>query len=209
MKVLMINGSTRQNGNTNAVLGVIEGILHAEDIDTEVFWVGNEPIRDCTGCGSCKRTLDDSCIFKDDYINELIGKAREADGFVFGSPVYYSHPTGALLSVLNRVYYSASNVLRGKPGCSFIIARRAGTSLALQVLNQYFLYNEMPLVSGSYWAMLHGAKPEEVFQDEEGMQTIRNMSRNLAHVMKSLKIARESGLVKPKNEYGARTSFIR
>ena len=209
MKVLMINGSTHKNGSTRYLLGVMSEILQAQGMETEIFWVGNDPIRDCTGCGTCKRTKDDSCVFKDDYINELIGKCREADGFVFGTPVYYSHPSGALLSVLNRVFYSAGNALRGKPGCSFAIARRAGTTLALPVLNQYFLYNEMPLASGSYWAMVHGAKAEDLPKDEEGMQTIRNMTRNLAHLMKSLKIAKENGLEKPANEYGARTNFIR
>ncbi len=209
MKVLMLNGSTRKNGNTRAVLDQMVEILSAQGLETEIFWVGNEPIRDCTGCGTCKKTRNNTCVFKDDYINDLIAKCQAADGFVFGTPVYYSHPSGALLSVLNRMYYAGGNVLRGKPGCSFAVARRGGTSLALQVLNQYFLYNEMPLVSGSYWAMLHGARPEEVFQDVEGMQTIRNMTRNLAHVMKSLKLAGENGLEKPENEYGARTNFIR
>lgn len=209
MKVLLINGSTRKNGNTSAVIGEMVGILQAQGLETEVFWVGNGPIRDCTGCGTCKKNKDNACVFKDDYINDLIAKCQEADGFVFGTPVYYSHPSGALLSALNRVYYAAGNVLRGKPGCSFAIARRGGASLALQVLNQYFLYNEMPLVSGSYWAMLHGARPEEVLQDAEGIQTIQNMTRNLIHVMKSLKSARDNGLEKPQNEYGARTNFIR
>ena len=114
-----------------------------------------------------------------------------------------------MLSVLDRVYYAAGDVLRGKPGCSLAVARRGGTTLALQVLNQYFLYNEMPLVSGSYWAMAHGTSPEEVVRDIEGIQVISNMARNLAYTMKALKAAQETGLEKPRNEYGARTNFIR
>ncbi len=209
MKVLMINGSTREKGSTRAVLGLMEGILQAQGIETEVFWVGNKPIRDCTGCKGCRKTRNNTCVFTDDFINGLIGKCQAADGFVFGTPVYYSHPSGALLSVLDRVYYAGGEVLRGKPGCSFAIARRGGTTLALQVVNQYFLYNEMPLVSGSYWAMAHGTGPEEVMRDAEGIQTISNMARNLAHLMQSLQAAREAGVQKPQNEYGARTSFIR
>ncbi|MGI6687304.1 MAG: flavodoxin family protein [Christensenellales bacterium] len=115
MKVLLINGSARKNGNTNAVIGEMAGILQAQGLETEVFWVGNGPIRDCTGCGTCKKNKDNACVFKDDYINDLIAKCQEADGFVFGTPVYYSHPSGALLSVLNRVYYAAGNVLRASP----------------------------------------------------------------------------------------------
>ena len=209
MKVLMINGSTRKNGSTRAALGIMEELLQAQGLETEIYWVGNQPIRDCTGCRACRKTRDNTCIFKDDDINLLIKKAEAADGFVFGTPVYYSHPTGALLSVLDRVFYAGGDVLRGKPGCSFAIARRGGTTLALQVINQYFLYNEMPLASGSYWAMLHGVGPEEILQDTEGLQTIRNMTRNLAHLMHSLKAAEAAGIKKPQNEYGARTSFIR
>lgn len=209
MKILMINGSTRKEGSTRAVLGLMEGILKSQGLDTEILWVGNQPIRDCTGCRTCRRTLDNTCVFDDDFINALIRKCQEADGFVFGTPVYYSSPTGALLSVLDRVYYAAGEVLRGKPGCSLAIARRGGTTLALQVLNQYFLYNEMPLVSGSYWAMVHGAGPEEVMKDQEGIQVVSNMARNLAYTVKALKAAQEAGLEKPRNEYGARTNFIR
>ncbi len=134
----------------------MEELLQAQGLETEIYWVGNQPIRDCTGCRACRKTRDNTCVFKDDDINLLIKKAEAADGFVFGTPVYYSHPTGALLSVLDRVFYAGGDVLRGKPGCSFAIARRGSTTLALQVINQYFLYNEMPLASGSYWAMLHG-----------------------------------------------------
>lgn len=209
MKVLLINGSTRKEGSTNALLGLMDGILTAQGLETEIFWVGNQPIRDCTGCRTCRKTRDNTCVFDDDYINDLIQKCREADGFVFGTPVYYSAPSGALLSVLNRVYYAGGEVLRGKPGCSLAVARRGGTTLALQELNQRFLYNEMPLVSGSYWAMAHGTSPEEVMRDAEGIQVISNMARNLAYTMKALRAAQETGLEKPRNEYGARTNFIR
>ncbi|MDD3572270.1 MAG: flavodoxin family protein [Eubacteriales bacterium] len=209
MKVLMINGSTRKEGSTRAVLGIMEEILKGQGLGTEIFWVGNQPVRDCTGCRTCRKTRNNTCVFDDDDVNELIGKCQQADGFVFGTPVYYSSPTGALLSVLDRVYYAAGDVLRGKPGCSLAVARRGGTTLALQVLNQYFLYNEMPLVSGSYWAMAHGTSPEEVVRDIEGIQVISNMARNLAYTMKALKAAQETGLEKPRNEYGARTNFIR
>ncbi|NLG56824.1 MAG: flavodoxin family protein [Clostridiales bacterium] len=209
MKVLLINGSTRQQGCTRTLLDLVDGILTDQGLETEIFWVGNKPIRDCTGCQTCRKTRNNTCVFDDDYINELIRKCEAADGFVFGTPVYYSAPSGALLSVLDRVYYAGGNVLRGKPGCSLAVARRGGTSLALQVLNQYFLYNEMPLISGSYWSMVHGVKPEQVLEDIEGIQVISNMARNLAYTLKTLKTAVEAGLEKPQNEYGARTNFIR
>lgn len=209
MKILLLNGSTREKGSTRAALDHMASLLNREGLETEIIWVGNKPVRDCTGCRKCRETRDNTCVFKDDAVNALIAKADEADGFVFGTPVYFSHPSGALLSVLDRMFYAGAAVMRGKPGCSVAIARRGGCSLTLQTLNQYFLFNEMPLAAGSYWAMAHGTGPDQVPQDTEGMQTLANLARNLAYLVKSLDAAGRAGLAKPANEYGARTNFIR
>lgn len=208
MKVLMINGSAHENGCTAAALAEMASILKEEGIDSEIVCLGGAPLRDCIGCGACSQ-LENRCAFDDDPINELIDKARSADGFVFGSPVYYAHPSGRLLSALDRMFYAASAVFRGKPGATVVSARRAGTTASLDVLNKYFGITGMPLAGSTYWGMVHGSRASEVACDTEGLQTMRNLARNLAYMMKSAALARENGLSAPSMERGNRTNFIR
>ncbi len=208
MKVLMINGSCHEKGCTYTALSEIAAVLEEQKIEVEIFQLGSKPIRDCTACRKCDG-LDHACIFNDDFINELIEKAEKADGFIFGTPVYYAHPSGRILSVLDRVFYAAKDVFSHKPGAAVASARRAGTTASLDVLNKYFTISEMPVVSSSYWNMVHGNTPDEVKQDEEGLQSMRNLGRNMAWLLKCISAGREQGVGIPQNESSHRTNFIR
>lgn len=208
MKVLMLNGSARENGCTAAALREMARVLQDEEIESEIVCLGAAPVRDCTGCGACSK-LNSRCAYDDDMVNALIDRARACDGFVFGSPVYYAHPSGRLLSVLDRMFYAASGVFRGKVGAAVVSARRAGTTASLDVINKYFGIGGMPVAGSTYWGMVHGGRAEDVLRDEEGLQTMRNLARNMAYMMKCAAFARESGLTAPEMEKGSRTNFIR
>ncbi len=208
MKVLMINGSPNKNGCTFRALSEIEKELVEENIEVEIIHIGNKPIRDCIGCGACKK-LDGACVFKEDIVNEIIEKAKNADGFIFGSPVYYSHPSGAVLSALDRVFYAGGKVFAHKPGMAVVSARRAGTTASMDVLNKYFSISQMPIVSSVYWNMVHGNKPEDVEKDLEGLQVMRQGGRNMAWLLKSIKAGKEQGVASPKVEEKEWTNFVR
>lgn len=208
MKVLLINGSCKFKGCTYTALSQVAGVLEDAGIETEIFQLGGLPVRDCIGCGVC-HTLDNACVFEDDLVNSLIEKCKTADGFVFGSPVYYSHPSGRLLSMMDRIFYAACSQFRHKPAYAVVSARRGGTTASLDVIMKHFAFAEMPMVSSSYWSMVHGNTPEEVLQDAEGMQTVRNGGRNLAWMLKCIEAGKAQGITIPCNEYGTRTNFIR
>ena len=157
MKVLLVNGSPKANGNTARALAEVAEQLNAEGIDTEVFQLGAKPIRDCIGCGQCGK-LGGRCTFDDDVVNELIAAAEQADGFVFGSPVYYAHPSGRILSALDRAFYAGSKAFAHKPGAAIAVARRGGTSTTFDVLNKYFTINQMPVVASTYWNNVFGRR---------------------------------------------------
>ena len=208
MKVLLVNGSGRPNGCTNVGLTEMEKILNSQGIETEMIFIGNGPLRDCTECMKC-RELKNRCIFNDDIVNEFIQKAESADGFVYGSPVYFASPSARIQALLDRSYFAAKNVFRHKPGCAIVSARRAGTTAALEVLNKYISYTESPLVTSSYWPMIHGREPEQVLKDEEGLQTIRNLARNMAWLLHCIEDGKAAGHPTPDNEYGKITDFNR
>ena len=208
MKVLLLNGSSHPHGCTNTALQAIATALEAAGIQTEILFLGNEPVRDCTACGTCK-TLPGRCVFDGDIVNQVIAKAETADGFVFGTPVYYSHPSGRILSVLDRTFYAGKAAFVHKPAAAIASARRAGTSASLDVLQKYFTISQMPVVSSTYWTMVHGSKPEDVLQDAEGLQTMRNLAANMAWVLRCIEAGKEAGIQPPQAESGARTNFIR
>ena len=208
MKVLLVNGSSRSNGCTYTALSEAAKILKAEGIDSEVIQLGGQPIRDCIGCGKCAQ-LDNACIFTDDLINDFIKKAEEADGFIFGTPVYYAHPSGRILSVLDRAFYAGGKVFAHKPGFAIASARRAGTTASIDVLNKYFTIAQMPVVSSTYWNMVHGNTPEEVMQDLEGLQTVRNGALNMAWLIKCIQFGKQNGVPIPATKKEFRTNFIR
>ncbi len=206
MKVLMLNGSPKENGNTYNALLEIGKQLEKEGIDYEIFQIGGKPVRDCIGCGQCS---EQGCVFTDDDVNEFVCKAKEADGFVFGTPVYYAHPSGRILSFLDRAFYSGSRYFAHKPGASVAVARRGGTSASFDVLNKYFGISQMPVAGSTYWNIAHGRVPGEVTQDEEGMQTMRNLARNMAWMIKCFDAGKKAGVDAPEAERDFRTNFIR
>ncbi|MDE6550937.1 MAG: flavodoxin family protein [Clostridia bacterium] len=207
MKVLLINGSPRANGCTFTALSEIAKTLNAENIETEIVQVGNKPLQDCIGCGGCAGK--GKCVFDGDIVNELIDKARGADGFVFGTPVYYAHPSGRILSVMDRLFYAAGKSLSHKPAAVIASARRGGTTATLDTICKHLTINQMPVISSTYWNMVHGNTPQETMQDLEGMQTMRNLARNMAWIIKCIDAGKKAGVDKPNNETVIRTNFIR
>lgn len=210
MKVLLINGSANENGCTYTALCEVEKALHEEGIETEIFQLGSAPIRGCTGCGACFRMKKNRCVHDDDAVNRCLEACETADGFVFGSPVHYASAGGAITALMDRMFYSGSRLMRGKPAAAVVSARRAGTTAALDQLQKYFIISGMPIAASQYWPMVHGNTPEEVTQDEEGLQIMRHLGRNLAWMMKSFAIAKEHGILPPAPEKDKkRTNFIR
>lgn len=204
----MVNGSSKPNGCTATAMQEIAKVLREEGIDSEIVCLGGGPLRDCIGCLGCMK-LDGQCAFNDDCINEILEKAKTCDGFIFGTPVYYAHPSGRVLSALDRMFYAGKKYFMHKPGAAIASARRAGTTASIDALNKYFTIAEMPVVSSSYWNMVHGNKPEEVLQDAEGLQVMRNLGRNMAWLLKCLEAGRNTGVAVPVNEYDNKTNFIR
>lgn len=205
MKVLLINGSPNAKGCTYTTLSEVAGALNKEGIDTEIVHVGHKDIRGCIGCRTCKKT--GKCVF-DDIVGEVQVKFAEADGIVIGSPVYYSSPNGTLISFLDRMFYSSLADKRMKVGAAVVSCRRGGNTATFDVLNKYFTINQMPIVSSQYWNMVHGNNPEEVKQDIEGLQTMRTLGKNMAFLIKAIRLAKEEyGL--PEKEDITFTNFIR
>ena len=207
MKVLLVNCSSRKECTYTALSKVAES-LNEEGIDTEIINIGGTPIRDCIGCGMCAKNGNSRCVFNDDIVNEIIEKAEESDGFIFGTPVYYAHPTGRILSVLDRAFYAGKKAFAFKPGASIISARRGGTVASFDVLNKYFTINQMPIVSSTYWNNVHGNNKEEVVQDLEGMQTMYNLGKNMAWLLKCIESGKKNNINTPENKM-VKTNFIR
>jgi len=207
MKVLLINGSPHEKGCTYTALREAADAMEACGVETEILWVGKVPTRGCIACGGCNNA--GKCVFDDDMVNRVGELAQTADGFVFGSPVYYAGLNGTLSSLMDRLFYSQGRYFRHKPAAAVVSARRAGTTTALDEIQKYFGLCEMPLVNSSYWAMVHGSKAEDARQDEEGMQVMRNLGRNMAWLLGCIEAGREKGITPKDNEYGVRTNFIR
>ncbi|MBE5814664.1 MAG: flavodoxin family protein [Clostridiales bacterium] len=205
MKVMLVNGSSREHGCTARALQEVAAALQAEGIETEILFIGNQPIADCTACGCCG-TLG-SCIFND-AAAEFGRRAAEFDGFVFGSPVYYAHPSGRLLSFMDRAFYASGANFRFKPAAAVLSARRAGNTASLDVITKHFTINCMPVVSSTYWNHVHGNTPEEVEQDLEGLQTMTNLGKNMAWMLKCIRLGQENGITPPKLDK-VYTNFIR
>ena len=208
MKVLLLNGSSRPSGCTYTALREVAVSLEVAGIETEILFLGNEPVRDCTACGTCAK-VPGKCVFDDDIVNRIIEKARGADGFIFGTPVYYAHPSGRILSVLDRVFYAGKSAFIHKPAAAIASARRAGTTATLDVLQKYFTISQMPVVTSTYWTMVHGKQPEDVLKDEEGLQTMRNLASNMAWMLRCIEAGKSMGIQPPQAESVARTNFIR
>ena len=206
MKVLMLNGSSHINGTTMAALTEVGKALEEDGIEYEIFQIGGGPVADCLGCGQC---TENGCIFSDDAVNAFVAKAKEADGYIFGTPVYYAHPSGRIQSFLDRVFYSSGKHFAHKPGASVAVARRGGTATTFDVLNKYFGITQMITVGSTYWNQVHGRNAEDAAKDLEGMQTMRNLGHSMAWVLKCLEAGKEKGLVPPTADRSNQTNFIR
>ena len=207
MKVLLINGSPKSKGCTYTALCEVAKELEKENIEAEIFHVGNQPIRGCMACGGCSNGSE-KCVFNDDTVNIALEKAKEADGFIFGSPVHYAAASGMITSFLDRFFY-AGNCFQYKPGAAIVSCRRGGATAAFDQLNKYFTISNMPIVSSQYWNMVHGNTPEEVKQDLEGMQTMRLLGKNMAWLLNSIEAGKRTGITLPERESRAVTNFIR
>lgn len=205
MKVLMINGSPRPEGNTSMALREMERVFQAEGVETELIQVGNRDVRGCVACGGCAKL--GKCVF-DDIVNELAPKFETCDGLVAGSPVYYASANATLVALLTRLFYSTPFDKTMKVGASVVVARRGGLSATFDELNKFFTISGMPVASSQYWNSVHGRLPGEAAQDAEGLQTMRALARNMTFLMRSIALGREKyGL--PEKEPRQATNFIR
>ena len=212
MKVLMLNGSWNANGSSKSGLEIMAKTFADEGVETEIFDLGAKPVRDCIACGKCAEKK--ACVFTDDAVNEFVQKAYQSDGFVFASPVYYAHPSGRIMSFLDRVFFSAMcadryAAFRHKPGASIVVARRAGTSASFDALNKYFGISNMIVVGSTYWNEFHALTKDDVPQDPEGVQTLENLARNMAWLIKCLKAGRDAGIPMPEIRQEVMTNFVR
>ena len=210
MKVLLVNGSPHEKGCTYTALMEVAGVLENEGIGAEVFWIGNKPLSGCIDCRTCMERK--KCVF-DDKVNEVLAVAQSVDGFIFGSPVHYAAASGAMTSFMDRLFFA--DLLSGrqsfalKPAAAVVSARRAGTTATFDQLNKYFTISQMPIISSRYWNMVHGATPEDVRKDLEGLQTMRVLARNMAWFLKCKDAGLKVGVPVPVQEENIYTNFIR
>ena len=206
MKVLLVNGSPHEHGSTDRALREVEKSLAEAGIETEIFWIGNQPVGGCIGCGGCGKKGE--CVFGG-VVAEFGRKARDADGFVFGSPVHYAAASGNMTSFMDRLFYSAGENLRFKPAAVVTVARRGGNTATYEQLLKYPGITNMPIVSSQYWNMVHGANAQDVEQDLEGLQTMRTLGRNMAWMLRCIEAGKKAGIEHPALEPFQRTNFIR
>ncbi len=205
MKVLLVNGSARKDGCTGAALAEVARALREAGIQAEHFFIGNGPMPDCIACRKCRET--GSCVFGD-AVNDFVARAREADGFVFGSPVYFAHPSARLLAFMDRAFYSGGDAFAFKPAAAVLSARRAGTTASFDVINKHFTICSMPVVASTYWNHVYGQEPEQVQADKEGLMTMYNLGKNMAWLLRCIELGRQNGLKHPENQK-VLTNFIR
>lgn len=211
MKVLLINGSPNEKGCTYTALNEVAQTLNQENIETTIFHIGTEPIAPCRDCRACAKLQ--KCVI-DDSVNELLATIKDYDGFVVGSPVHYASASGVISPFLDRLFFAGSRVPSGnpfrlKPATAVVSCRRAGSTATIDQLNKYFLINQMPIISGRYWNMVHGSNPEQVKQDLEGLQNMRIIAKNMAWFLKCKEAGINAGLTLPDAEETIYTNFIR
>lgn len=205
MKVLLINGSPRENGNTYTALKEMERVFNAEGVETELVQIGSKPIRGCMACNACAKL--GRCVF-DDAVNELAPKLKECDGIVVGSPVYFASANASVAAFMQRLFYSVDFDLSMKVGAAVVAARRGGLSATFDELNKFFAISGMPIATSQYWNSVHGRAAGEAERDYEGLQTMRTLARNMTFLMKSIALGKaEYGL--PEKEDRVATNFIR
>lgn len=207
MKILLINGSAIKKGNTFIALNEVAKTLAKEGMETEIIQLGNKPVRGCIACNICHKKNNGRCTFDDDICNKISAKAETADAFVFGSPTYFGQPNGALLAVVQRLLYSNGKAIRQKPVANIAICRRGGATAAYQTMNMAFEMLSMPVITSQYWNIAYGAAPGEIEQDQEGMQTMRTLARNMAWMLKKIHTTESADI--QEQEPVIRTNFIR
>lgn len=207
MKVLILNGSPDEKGCTYTALTIIAEELKNQGVDGEIVWLGKGAVRGCIGCGACKKL--GKCVFGDDAVNSVAEKCKSADGYIFGAPVHYASPCGAMVSALDRIFTCVGGYMKYKPAACIVSARRAGTTASYDVLNKYIGINSMLQVPSPYWNMVHGSKPEDVFRDEEGVSIMRAIGSNMAWLLKLLEKAKGTPLEKPVVIPKSKTDFIK
>lgn len=206
MKVVLLNGSPKKNGCTFTALSEIAKALEANQIETEILHIGNDVSSGCMGCGYCGKA--GKCVNDNDSLNKNLDKIKNADGYIFGSPVHYAAASGAITAFLDRLFFTSGSFLAHKPGACVVTCRRGGATAAVEQLNKYFTINNMPIVSSNYWNMAHGNTPEEILQDEEGMQIMRLLGKNMAWLLKCIEAGKQKG-IEPEKETKVKTNFIR
>ena len=207
MKVLLINGSAHKEGNTFTALSEIARQLEKQGVEAEIVQLGNKPVRGCIACGECRTKALGRCTFDDDVCNRIVEKLDGADALIVGTPVYYGQPNGAVLAVMQRVFFSASSKVENKPAASVAICRRGGATAAFQTMNMMFEMMNMPLVTSQYWNIAYGREPGQAVQDTEGMQTMRTLADNMAWLLK--KIHADGDPAYPEREPWQPMHFIR
>lgn len=206
MQVLLVNGSPHAKGCTWTALSEVAAELERQGIGSHIFQLGTQPIAGCIACGACRKT---GRCFRDDKVNEALELVPQFDGFIFGSPVYYSSASGQLESFLDRLFFCGSALFANKPGAAVVSCRRGGASAAFEQINKYFGMNNMPVVTSIYWNQVHGNTPDEVRQDLEGLQTMRQLARNMAWMLRCFEAGKAAGVPLPGVEPSIRTNFIR
>lgn len=206
MKVLLVNGGPHEKGCTYTALEEVSKTLQKNGIETEIIWLGVNPIAGCIGCNACLKT---GKCFRNDIVNDFIEKSKEADGFVFGTPVHFASSAGSLTSFMDRVFYGRGDLFKNKPACCVVSCRRGGATATFDQINKYFSICNMPIVTSQYWNQVHGTNPDEVRKDEEGMQTMRTLGNNMAWLLKCIDVAKKNGVEYPENEKAIKTNFIR
>ena len=206
MNVLLINGSPHKHGCTDAALREVAAALNADGIETTIVHIGAAPVGGCVGCGGCAKA--GHCVFGGP-VADVVPLAEKADGFVFGAPVHYATAAAGMLGFMHRLAYSAGRTLRHKPAAVVTSARRAGTTSALEALEKVPQFFEMPLISSTYWPMVHGSKAEDVPTDAEGLQIMHNLGHNMAWMLRCIEAGRSAGIEPPTAENGVRTNFVR
>ncbi len=206
MKELLVNGGPHEKGCTYTALEEVAKTLQKNGIETEIIWLGVQPIAGCIGCNACLKT---GKCFRNDIVNEFIEKSKTADGFVFGTPVHFASMSGALTSFMDRVFYGRGDLFKNKPACGVVSCRRGGASATFDQLNKYFSISNMPIVTSQYWNQVHGNTPDEVRKDEEGIQIMRTLGNNMAWLLKCIDVAKKNGVEYPQNESPIKTNFIR
>lgn len=206
MKVVMVNSSPHQHGCTYTALDEIAKELEKQGIESEILWIGTEAIHGCIACGQCRKL--GKCVF-DDAVNACAQKLAEADGVVFGSPVYYAGISGQLKSFMDRLFFSSSRKLAYKPAAAVVSARRGGCLSTFDDINRYFTINCMPIVSSQYWNQIHGSCAEDALKDEEGLQIMRTLGKNMGWLLKCIENGKKDGIHRPERETPIATNFIR